>query len=458
MVYQDDRFSGPLKRKAYGEAEDREAYTIDNSVLEYRPQLEKEKRERTAWEQDITEPQYSLPPIHYDIGDGIVVDLIKRYDNFKNKLNQKLKEIEKEYSKETINFPEYANDDIRKAMEDLNLEGDFDFSAYIKALEKRNTPAGDYLVEIAERQFESLNGNIYMEIYHDYFELLKEVEVTEEYLYRQSTGKMFSNIDTSQEDWEEQLLKEELDWKESKKRTDSQRENRDSIIKEAFLFNPSIYPLQKALKHKEEPDYKEKNLTYNQLKDTMHISVRKLNNSQQVFTYIESLESIQEKMNSEEMIEKVMNIAIEPQEKVNNLTQFEQMLIVSTEKNNNEKRHYKNTLRNVYNQEFLLKNLDELSLHNQIYEESIAPLSTVLKIYNEPQDDETTIFLETLSQSMIETRNEQKRKTKDFNSLNYGNYSLRMEKIKEVKAKEESRQTFKSLEKIIYQLKEKGGE
>ena len=60
----------------------------------------------------------------------------------------------------------------------------------------------------------------------------------------------------------------------------------------------------------------------------MHISVRKLNNSQQVFTYIESLESIQEKMNSEEMIEKVMNIAIEPQEKVNNLTQFEQMLIV----------------------------------------------------------------------------------------------------------------------------------
>ena len=53
MVYQDDRFSGPLKRKAYGEAEDREAYTIDSSVLEYRPQLEKGRKKWQNLNQDL---------------------------------------------------------------------------------------------------------------------------------------------------------------------------------------------------------------------------------------------------------------------------------------------------------------------------------------------------------------------------------------------------------------------
>lgn len=452
----DDFILNDFNRNAYGELEDREAYTIDNGILEYKPLFKREERERTAWEK----PQFDnniQTPTYDKLGDGVLTDLVKKYDDTKKKFETKLEKIEKKYKDIIIPVLDKLKDDINKALEELNLTGEFTFEKYIKALEQRNTPAGDFLVEVAERQFENLDGNIEMELYHDYYELLRELSVTEDYLYRQAIGKIYKEIDKEKNNWEDILLKEELSWKEERNKIILNQKNRLSIEKNAFLFNPEVYPLQKELRLKEEPEVKRVDTEKNQVSDAIHISENKLNNSIYLFEVLNEVEDISEKDKLDTTIEKLIKTTIEDNKKEENLTQLEQMLTISTENHNEEKRHFKNSLRNVYNEEFLYKNLDELSVYNGLYENSVIPLTSILKTYTEEQDSETTMILEAISNSMINTRKEQKKKTRDFDSLNFATYSIRMQKTNETKQKEKERQTYKILHSILEQIKQ-GGE
>src|SRR5574344_732121 len=445
----DDFILNDFNRNAYGELEDREAYTIDNGILEYKPLFKREERERTAWETPQFDNNIQTP--NYDkLGDGVLTDLVKKYDDTKKRIETKLEKIEKKYKDIMIPVLDKLNNDVDKALEELNLTGEFTFEKYIKALEQRNTPAGDFLVEVAERQFENLNGNIEMELYHDYYELLKELSVTEDYLYRKE-------IDKEKNNWEDILLKEELSWKEERNKIISNQKNRLSIEKNAFLFNPEVYPLQKELRLKEETEVKRVNTQKNQVSDAIHISENKLNNSIYLFEVLNEVEDISEKDKLDTTIEKLIKTTIEDNKKEKNLTQLEQMLTISTEKHNEEKRHFKNSLRNVYNEEFLCKNLDELSVYNGLYENSVIPLTSILKTYTEEQDSETTMVLEAISNSMINTRKEQKKKTRDFDSLNFATYSIRMQKTNVTKQKEEEKQTYKILHSILEQIKQGGG-
>ena len=445
-------------RKAYGETEDRETYTADPSRLEYRPDLKRDERERTAWEISTDKDKIYIPPNANDIGEGVVTDLIQDYHEFKKKIQDKLDAIYEEKRREKITFPDYALEDIQRAMEELGLEEPFTFAHYTIALEKRNQAAGDYLVELAEKQFENLDGDILMELYHDYYELLQEIEVSEKYLHRQSSSNMFSSINTEKDKWEEKLLEEELGWKSMRDKAYQAKKYRQNLIKESFLFNPENYQIQKSIEHREEPEYNRKRTEYNQLKDTVHIAKNKLESSKVLFDNIEFIEKTEDSESLEDSLKKVIHFALEPKEIEQNLTQFEQMLTVSTETLNDEKTHYKNTLRNIYNRDFLEHNLDELSTFNGLYENSIVPLTSVLKVYNKPQDDHTTMLLETISSSMVDVREQQKKKTKDFDSLNYATYNIRMKKVQEVLEKEKSRETYRTINRIISQIKEEGGE
>ena len=459
MAYEhNDTRDTKYNRKAYGETEDRELYTVNPAPLEYRPDLQREERERTAWEVEVENNDYYTPPQGNDIGEGIVTDLIFEYDEFKNKLKEKLDSIYKEKHREVITFPDYTLEDVQRAMEELGFDGEFTFAHYTAALEKRNTPAGDYLVELAEKQFENLDGDILMELYHDYYELLQEIEVSEKYLHRQSISNMFSEINTEKDKWEEDLLKEELSWKSLKDKTYHSREYRQSLIKDAFLFNHENYQYQKSLEHQEAPEFNKRRTEYNQLKDVVHVTQDKIDRSKVLFDNIEFIETTENSDALEDSLKKVIHFALEPKEIEQNLTQFEQMLTVSSEKHNDEKAHYKNTLRTIYNRDFLEHNLDELSTFNSLYENSIVPLTSVLKIYNKPQDDETTMLLETISSSMLSVREEQKDKTKDFDRLNYATYNVRMKKVQEILEKEKGRQTYQTINRIVSQIKEEGGE
>lgn len=446
------RENGRLRNEA-GETEDTEVYTIDSSPLEYRPILERDVRERTAWDKDsFSKKPYQDSNKYYDIGDGVVTDLIKDYNDFRQELANKMEDTINQYGNVIIDLPDYTLEDVNDALKALGLSQPIKFKDYAAMLDKRNTPAGDFLVELIEKQLEGIDGNINMEIFHDYYELDKEIAVTQEYLHRQALSSLFDSIDFNKSNWEEELLKQELEWKSKKEQVEEQRLTREELIKDAFLFNQSNYQYQKMLKAKEEPDYKKKQLEYSQLTDTMTISKFKLKDSKQLFDYMENVETIANKEKINKSISDVIHYAVEDAKTKDNLTQFEQMLIVSTESKNNEKTHYKNTLRNVYNEEFLQHNLDELSVYNDLYQHSVIPLTSVIKFYNEPQDDETTAFLETLSSSMIQTRNEQKSKTKDFDNLNIATYNLRMKKIKETEDKEKTRQTYHIIDKILEDL------
>lgn len=450
----ESRFPGNNPRLATGETEDREVYTVDPSRLEYKPELHRDPRERTAWDKDSVTDNYYTPSPPDKIGDGIVVDLIEDYVKFKLELQDKLDKINRELGKEIIKFPEHTLEDVKNALEDLGFEEPFTFEDYTKTLDKKNMPAGDFLVELSEKQFENLEGNISMELYHDYHELLREIEITEAYLHRQSTNNMFSSIDTSKEGWEDTLLKEEKTWKEVSQSIKINRVQRENLLEEAFLFNQDNYIYQKELLSKEEPLFKKQQTQFNQLTDTMHIASSKLTNSKELFGYLDYVETAKDESELETKLQTVIHKALEPSETELNLTQIEQMLIVSTEANNKEKTHYKNTLRNVYNDIFLSHNLDELSVVNDLYENSIIPLTSILKIYNEPQDRDTTHFLETISSSMLNLNKEQSNKTKDFNVLNQTTYSLRMEKAKETEKKERERITYNLIEKLLEEIKE----
>lgn len=443
--------------KEYNARENRESFAQDPSPLEYRPDLKYDERERTAWDLPLTDPTIQTPPHHNDIGDGIATQVIKDYDDFKKDLQNKLDDLYNNLRGEPVEFPDYALDDIDRAKEELGIEGEFTFADYVTALENRNTAAGDYLTEISERYFEGLDGNIQMEVYHDYYELSQEIDIMDTYLHRQLNNHIFKEIDTKQEGWEDVLLKEEIGWKNQKVAIDKQRKHRDSIIKESFLYNPGVLEHQQNLKIHEEKDYKKKQNEYNQVKDTVSLAYSKLNESRSLFSNLEHVEVLVQEDELESTVDKIVRLSIEDNHKEENLTQFEQMLTVSTESMNNEKAHYKNSLRNVYNSDFLTHNLDELSLYNELYGNSMIPLTSVMKMYNKPQDDETSLFLETLSSTMLTISDDKTRKTKDFHKINRASTRLRHEKLKQTEEKERARRTYKVIDTLLDQIKE-GGE
>ena len=425
------------------------------NTLEYRPDLSIEERERTAWELSENTGETSPVSPERPIGDGAIVDIIEEIKNLDSVIRDKLKEIINNQGRKPIFF--YANQeaDVKRAKEELGLnpDEDFSFNDYVVALENRETAAGDYLIEVSERYFEGIDGNLEMELYQDYFETKEELDLLQTYMMR-TVDSILSDepIDLSSEEWGELLYKKEQEWSANKNLQLATKIKRDELYKEAFLFNQGQLERQKELRYREKKDIDKVVAEANQLTNTLKIVEHKTQDLRQIVRHMEIIEEDRLKEEEQERMTQDLMMSVEDGQLTDDLTHVGLLLTLTVDDYNSQKHHYKHSLRDIYSLSNKNKLMDELSVYQNVYRNNVLPLSHNLKLYRLDPEYGTRNLLENLTKSMLNTTQQQKQRLIDWENIQSATSELRKKKLNEVSQKEDARQEYQ----LFKQIKEKG--
>ena len=435
----------------YSFQEDRESHSQKNT-LEYKPDLKPEERERTAWKQPEIESAESTQTITgTKPGQGGIVDLIDQLKGIETYLIDKINAILKANQSYRIPISSERLPDFSRAKEELGLDkGDFTLEDYVKALEERHTPAGDFLTAIAEKHFEGIYGDIDLELLQDYIEVKEEEAMIENFL-RRSTFSILSEdpIDLNATDWDKTLYQKERQWEAKHNQHIIKEHNRNKEYQEAFLFNPKQLAQQKALRYQEEKPLRQVKAESNQLMNAYNVVSSKINGLNQ---FLGESYDIEEAVLSEENKKAVTTTllsAIENGEITQELTQLNLLLTLAVDDANQAKHHYKHTLRDVYTQENRQKIMDELNVYQNLYLNDVLPLSHTLRFYETKPEQESSSLLLNVTKSMLLTATQQQERLFDWQTLQTGTTQLRSQKMAQVSEKEKARQEFHLVNHII---------
>lgn len=425
---------------------------IINNHLEYRPHFEESKRERTAWNLEENGPSSSIShDKEKEIGNGLFTDVIQQTLIVGDRIKDKLNELTEKLRKEKIPTSHIYEEDVLRAKEELELKGDnFLFSDYIAALEKRDTPAGDFLVEVAERFFEGPEGNIEFELYQDYKELSEEQELLEEYIFRVSE-RVYGHLNwtLSKDALQDELLEKEKDWGSKKDSTMLEKRSIDKMYRDVFLSNPESLNQAQAVRYQLEPKSDQIKDEERQLLEVMQISWAKTHEFENILQQADSLieGSVFEK--EKKSIEHSLSSVNEENNLNTGLTQTALMLTLAIERKNNEKHHLKHTLRNAYAPKKQMRILDEWNIYQNLYTKETLPLLHTLRAYNEEQDEATTNFLMHVTQAMSAVSEEKEARIQDWQRVQEATSVIRSQKIDKVSEKEEAREGYRLIQALI---------
>ena len=438
----------------YGFKEDR-GISGQYNTLEYQPTFEQEERERTAWNREVaatTPTNPSSPPV----GGGAVTEVVEEFYKEKENLQNKIKDLTKELSSIEISVPEGYLPDIERAKQELNLDtSEFSFKDYISALDNLHTPAGDYLVEVSERFFESLDGNIKLELFQDYYEMLKEYELLEEYLKRNLGPILLGNEwQPNQPDFLEKVLASEKELVLDVANKERDMSIRNEMYKNAFIHNQELLDFQKEAKTNAKESLEFVKAKQYQMIDTTRTVNDKVKMLSKVTNYLDEISSKETTQEEKDNLMRVLENGTEDIQREASLTQLELMLTLSVETANQEKHHYKHSLRNSYNITQQTKLMDELMIYQNLYSEDVLPLMKVINHYSKDTPYEVEELLNGVTQSMRLTSQEKKNRILDFYKVQQATTQIRLQKINQVVQKESARQAFHTIDQY---LTEQGG-
>lgn len=425
---------------------------IENNNLEYRPHFEESKRERTAW--DSTNTDDLSTPVgqkEKDVGDGLFTEIIEHTFAIGEKLKERLSELEEKFKKKEVAVSHTYIEDVNRAKEELGLkDGPFTFSDYIEAFDKRDTPAGDFLVEVAERYFEGPEGEIDLELYQDYKELTEEQSILEMYIKRVS-DRVYGEIDWNlpKEARSQKVLEKEKDWGVKKDVVTLEKRSVDNMYKEVFLKNPENLTQAQAVRYQTEPKYDQLKDEESQLREVMQISWAKTYEFEKLLKQADTLVEGSLFETDKKSIEHALSSVSEEKEWNTGLTQTALMLTLAIERKNNEKHHLKHTLRNTYAPKKQTRILDEWNIYQNLYTKDTLPLLHTLRAYNEEQDEATTNFLSHVTQAMSAISEEKESRIQDWQRVQEATSMIRSEKISRVTEKEEAREGYRLIQALI---------
>ena len=430
-------------------------------TLEYKPSFERDERQKTGWITDagaaITENLQLSKPGN-QIGTGLVTNTIVTFEESKAVLLKRLAELEAEFRKISFSIEEKFRLDIAKAKEVLDLPpGELTFLDYKMALDAIATPAGEFLVEIIEDQIEGVDGNIRLELYADYFELKKDYLLIEDYLQRICVPALsIQEIPFEEKDWEKELLQNEQEWNKRSMTATSAKDNSYAVYKNAILYNPELVMAKKDLLHK---TTKEQSLYANQgaqLTDSLTLIRSKTRDFQGTFAFLEESMEHERYEDGQEVLDSLLFLTEDNKIWEENLTNFGLMLTLSVDVRNDEKHHMKTSLRGIYSPDNQKKIIDELAVHNAVFQSTTLPALHAMNSYQETQSAIMNALLNEAAIGLKENNVQKKQKTKEIYTVTRATSLLRMKKIEETLKKEDARQGYQLMEAIKKQTALKG--
>lgn len=418
--------------------------------LEYKPSFQRSERERTAWELN----QVDLPPGNFsddekEIGTGLIGDIIEYVDTIEKELLNKIEELEESFKGITFELNETISLDVEKAKELLELpKGDLTFNDYKEALKQWESPAGDYLLEIIESQIEGVNGNIELELYQDYIELEREYAIIQEYLARMLAPVLNMEWDKEKDDFKDLLTQMESDWGANKTQaTESYQQAKKNYAK-AFVSLASNISSEKSDKYLAESDYRNYSYQNKRIEEALATAQSKAREVER-FLYLGEKLIEDDAIDSDktELLTFVDHYS-EEKDKDSLLTQSALMLTLSVENYNNEKHHYKHSLRNIYSPTKQERVLDELSVYHDLYQTDLVPLSYALKSYQENVDSKLSHFLTGVTSGLLAVSTEKDKRTAQLQKSVLASSNLRLKKLEQVTEKENIRQSYQLIQEI----------
>lgn len=433
----------------------------EENTLEYRPSFERPERLATNWVKDNKRAENDIPKQEahdQEAGSGIATELVKEQKDLKSSIEEKLKTLEKKYKDTVLDYDGRYSEDVLRAKVALGLSGDnLTIEDYKKALENQNTTAGHFLVEIIEDYIEGLQGNIGLESYAEYFQLKQEMLLLDKYVEKILLSALeVPSFDFNEEVWEASLLEKELQWYEKNQSILDVKRKADNAHLASYLYYPEKMEQTKGQRFDSKKAARKSTNRLAQANEAVEVLMTKLDGAGLLFQRIEKEEARTPYKDTEKILSGLLESADTAEKWKENLTNFGLMLTLSVDAQNNEKRHLKNTLRQTYSMDNREALLNELSVYNEVYQNSLLDTIQALDIHNEESKGAIAVLLEQIVEGMDETHKNKKAKTKELNTLLQAASLLQRKQITAMTKKDDARQGYHLLEKIKEQTEEKG--
>lgn len=417
--------------------------------LNYRPSFKRDEKIKTGWKTNKREEDknISISEDKEEIGTGLITTLIDSFQNQIILLKESMKDIEFNQKDFNFNTDVENENDIKKAKEKLDLpEGPLTLLDYKVAILNNDTSEGDYLTSIIETITEGVEGNIEIEIYSDYIELVEELNQLTDFYEKNIMVKLKANLDYSKEDWQNELIKLEKEWFQKVSEIKNQYELLEVEYRNAILFNSDLIFKTTENKYEKELDKLKYENELNRIENVTKV-IQSKDLETKILYY--QMEKARKREPFKDLSESVFEDIVKDKNEKNYLiNELDMLLSLSIDNHNGEKKHFKESLRNIYNPKKQKMIAEELTVHENVFENTTLPVLQKLKLYNEEQEDELTMLLEEVSSGMLQNLNQKKSRMEDIYRTSQACTQIRLDKIKETTEKDNARQAIHLLSRI----------
>lgn len=405
--------------------------------LTYRPDLKRDEREVTGWQQPPEETT------RFEDEDGRldqglpVSDIIDQYETFKEEFKERVEKHQRELSELELSGDEH----LERALQETGHVSKFTGVDYQELFDEKESSPGAYLIQLLEKQIEGEDGDLGWEVYIEYLEMIEELEVLDYYI-KEILYPIFNFQDASINSMED-LIKKEKDWLEEK----------DGII---VAYNSSKSDYKASL-------YTDAN-KIPRLRDELHQSEKEMNRFRQENSQIDSalttvdikMKLIQEhlgdidqilgqEIHTNDLLSDITRLSSSENEKKEMVQSNLLMLKQTLDAQNALKNDLKETRRNIYSKNRQNRIINEYGTVNSLYRRNVLPTIHQMKGYQ----DQTTPLLDQVydesAKSLLKNHEENIEKTYESYIIQISTSQIRRKRLNYVGSKEKIRTLFNDL-------------
>lgn len=390
-----------------------------------------------------------------DIGDGLLTDEINKTNEILTTTELLIHDLNEELKLYEVSVPSKFSDELSRAKDSLNLPNvdALTFNDYVEALDHKDSYSGQFIIGLFEEQVEDIDGNLKAELYADLVETKEEILHLQDYIQRMILDKLgLQNIDFQKKQAMDSVLEAEKQFKENKDKTDTIYSDSYQKYVEALTIDPRKLMMSKESLYLSKKEYQKYDV-YKKDLDTAYfiLSNKNMDLKNSINTISENLER-ETLPNTRELVSNLLTVSDSKEDANKALTNIGLMLKLSVDSDNEEKYALKNQLRSHYSIDKREKLLSEYEVDQKLHDVSVLDLTHRFNFYDKEVDDASTVFLNSVSRSMIKTFEVKEQKDKEYFNVSEQSSLLRDKKLENVFTKDDARQSYqfaKELSKVI---------
>ena len=432
--------------------------------LEYNPNLKRKEKIRGSFDIDyqvidddqgsnevvtITEPEDILI-----IGTGLVTDNISNFLELEKRLNILDEKVYKELKYVDTFIPKEYIQDIKDIKEELGLiPGPINIDDYIYGLDHLEDPRGALIVELWENYHEDINGNLKAELYGDIHEIKNEINHFKDYmkLFIIENIKVDNHIEL---DYEKSnfldLLKqqEKLFGIESRNIIKNNIEVQEMFIN-SFIENKDNLDTLKEIKYSNKLRFEKNKFRNYSIEESNKITEIKSIQLESLITELEN-NIDRESFKDKNEINSIINVRGETIENsIPYLHKMNLLVKLGVDNDNQEKHKIKNTIRNIFSINNKEKLMNELLVEEEVFQKSALDTIHYISFYDDLYNNSADVFLNQSTKALKQMIEDKKNKTREFYNIEESESYFRELKIKNVLGKDDGRQTYKEIKRLI---------